>query len=320
MKLNYFFKFLLILSVLFTGCEENFPYEDILDLSGTSSGVTSYSLSVNQMDVYLDENESYKKTIEVNSSNVNWTITDIPEWLTVTPTNGGNGKTEVRLVAKTLPADEKRAVQLKLQSTSSEYSWTEYITVSQGYTLNGYEYVDLGLPSGLKWATCNLGATRPEECGDYYAWGEINTKYSYIDDNSLTYENSRYNIDISGNMKYDAASYCWKGTWRMPTKDEFTELIENCAWEWTAVNGVNGYRVTSITNGNSIFLPAVGYMSGSNVISHNTSDYWTGSYYSSNSNYDNHSYCFSFKSGSYKIDYRSRYIGRPIRPVFEQKK
>ena len=311
MKFNHLFKFLLILSVLFIGCEENFPYEDVLDLSGassenSSSQETSYSLSVSQFDVYLYENESLMKKIEVISNNVNWIITGIPEWLTVTPAEGGNGKTEVEITAMALPAGEKRTAQLKLQSNTAEYSWSEYFTVYQCVSIEGHEYVDLGLPSGIKWATCNIGATKPEETGDLYAWGEINTKDSYSSSNSLTYDNSSYNINISGDMRYDAACYCWKGPWRMPTKNEFIELVENCAWEWTAVNGVNGYKVTSTTNGNSIFLS-----SGS---------YWSGTYYSTTySSAARYSYCFHVTLSNYVSDDEYRYYGYRIRPVCELK-
>ena len=323
MKMNHLFRVLLIFSIFFTGCEENFPYEDILDLSAaTSENSSSYSLSVNQMDVFLDESESYTKTIEVNSSNVNWTITAIPEWLTVTPTNGGNGKTEVKITATDLSAEERRAVQLKLQSTTTEYSWSEYFTVHQGASLEGHVFVDLGLPSGVKWATCNVGATKPEEYGAYYAWGEVNIKVSYTTGNSLTYDKSGYNINISGDIRYDAASYLWKGSWRMPTEAEFSELVNNCVWEWMAVNGVNGYKVTSIANGNSIFLPAAGYKDGSSLYGQGSyARYWSGTYYSeyssSSSYYNERSYYFYFALGSYRTIEQYRYYGMPIRPVCE---
>ncbi len=80
----------------------------------------------------------------------------------------------------------------------------------------GHEYVDLGL--SVKWATCNVGATKPEEYGNYYAWGETATKSEYTEDNSLTY--GKQMRDISGNAQYDAATANWGGTWRMPTNDE----------------------------------------------------------------------------------------------------
>lgn len=141
----------------------------------------------------------------------------------------------------------------------------------------GHEYVDLGLPSGLKWATCNVGANSPEEYGDYFAWGEVEPKttynwrtYKYCDGtyiNQLTKycTESSYGKDgftdnkIVLDLEDDAAIVNWGGAWRMPAHDEFSELKNNCTWIWITQNGVNGYKVTG-PNGNSIFLPAAGGM------------------------------------------------------------
>ncbi|MBQ8721770.1 MAG: hypothetical protein IJY67_06465 [Paludibacteraceae bacterium] len=128
---------------------------------------------------------------------------------------------------------------------------------------NVHEYVDLGLPSGLKWATCNVGATTPEEYGDYFAWGEVKPKTTYNLDTYKYYDGSNF-TKYTGSDKTvldpedDAATANWGGAWRMPTKAEQDELQENCTWTWTTQNGVNGYKVTG-PNGNSIFLPAAGF-------------------------------------------------------------
>lgn len=139
----------------------------------------------------------------------------------------------------------------------------------------GHEYVDLGLPSGTLWATCNVGATKPEECGDYFAWGETEPKYDYSwenykwcagDEKMLTkycYESSCGNNGFTDNkteldLEDDAAYVNWGSQWRMPSYDQIKELIDNCTWTWTQLNGVNGYKVTSKKNGNSIFFPAAG--------------------------------------------------------------
>ena len=143
-------------------------------------------------------------------------------------------------------------------------------TISQ---INGHEYVDLGLPSGIKWATCNVGATKPEEFGGYYAWGETEEKECYdsstykwckgSDDTMTKYCTSFTNGTIDNKTVLaptdDVAHVKWGGTWRMPTSDELDELHDNCTWTRTIQNGVKGYKVTSKTNGNSIFLPAAGY-------------------------------------------------------------
>ena len=131
---------------------------------------------------------------------------------------------------------------------------------------NGHEYVDLGLPSGLKWATCNVGANKPEDYGDYFAWGETMTKETYTEYNCPTYGLSKSElqsqgyVDSEGNItsQYDTARAKWGGKWRMPTKAELQELLDKCTWTWMSQNGIDGCKVTG-PNGNSIFLPAPGY-------------------------------------------------------------
>ena len=168
--------------------------------------------------------------------------------------------------------------------------------------------VDLGLPSGLKWATCNVGASVPEEYGNYYAWGEINTKDDYSEGTSLTYGIELG--DISGNPQYDAARANWGGDWRMPTSAEFTELMNNCTWTWTTQNGVNGYQVTG-SNGNSIFLPAAGYRSGASL----SGDGSDGSYWSSTLGGTGNVCSLGFYGGRHYTGFDYRYYGRSVRPV-----
>lgn len=128
------------------------------------------------------------------------------------------------------------------------------IKIKRATQHQGKEYVDLGLPSGVKWATCNVGAETPEGYGDYFSHGEIETKLSY-------YESSYHGycfIDYLP-LSRDAANYNWGGKWRIPTTEEQKELLENCTWEWVTKNGVNGSLGTSKINGNTIFLPAAGF-------------------------------------------------------------
>ena len=190
---------------------------------------------------------------------------------------------------------------------------------------NSHEYVDLGLPSGLLWATCNVGASTPEEYGDYFAWGETTTKETYDYDNCPTYGlstselQSQGYIDSEGNLtaQYDAATANWGGDWRMPTYAEQEELINNCTWTWTTQNGVNGYNVEG-PNGNSIFLPAAGCRVGSSL-SRDGSDgyYWIPSHY-----VHNEAYYLNFNIFGYYIFSEYREYGRSVRPVsgggFEQ--
>lgn len=127
--------------------------------------------------------------------------------------------------------------------------------------------VDLGL--SVKWAACNLGASKPEGYGSYYAWGETKPKATYTRDNSNWYDvgynvlRSKGVINSRGNLtaRYDAATANWGAGWRMPTLDEIKELKSRCRWNWTTRNGVKGYKVTG-PSGKSIFLPAAGYRYG----------------------------------------------------------
>lgn len=180
---------------------------------------------------------------------------------------------------------------------------------------DGHEYVDLGLPSGLKWATCNIGAIAPEASGDYFAWGEIKTKKSFSESGSLTYGKKKYSIEIAGNSQLDAARANWGGSWRMPTKYECQELIDKCKWEWVTVNGVNGYKVTG-PNGNKIFLPATGTRRGSSLnLAGSNGYYWSSTPDESNAN--NACSLYFSRAGRSMSSFDYRYYGLCIRPVLE---
>lgn len=121
----------------------------------------------------------------------------------------------------------------------------------------GLEFVDLGLPSGLKWANINIGSQTPMDNGNYYAWGEVQTKSNY---NSNSYGNIT-DLDIAGTTK-DAAQVIWQGPWRMPTKSDLQELLNNCTRQRTTLYGKSGDLLTSRINGKTIFLPLTGYRNG----------------------------------------------------------
>lgn len=186
----------------------------------------------------------------------------------------------------------------------------------------GHYYVDLGLPSGVKWATCNVGASSPEDYGDYFAWGETSPKVVYDWDTYLhwndldgdgycDYGEPTINSDISGNVQYDAATANWGGNWRMPTKDEMQELVDHCEWEWTQVNGVNGSKVIG-PNGSCIFLPAAGLRYGTSL----TNDGNYGSCWSSTP-YVSYASHLSFYDGDEGVYGSNRYYGQTVRPISE---
>ena len=177
-------------------------------------------------------------------------------------------------------------------------------------TINGHEYVDLGL--SVKWATCNVGAEKPFDKGDYFAWGEIKPKSEYTEKNSLTYKKDMG--DISGSPRYDVARVKWGEKWRIPTNAEMCELIDKCKHEWTTQGGREGLLVTG-PNGKSVFLPAAGWRHGSSFC--DIGEF--GSYWSSKPNDNNmdSAYYLCFYGIDFYRDWNFRYYGRSVRPVSE---
>ena len=204
---------------------------------------------------------------------------------------------------------------------------TMYIScnTSGGVSETSYHaYVDLGLPSGLLWATCNVGANRPDDYGNYYAWGETkNNKIRYKwsrGKSKLTKYNTNPDYGIVDNKEVldsedDVAHVNWGGKWRMPTEAELQELIDNCTWRWWIMqNGVKGVRVTG-SNGNSIFLPAAGFHNvGGDIGIGSGGDYW-----SSSLNTDNPNTACKLRFGSGYVDminiFGERTFGLSVRPV-----
>lgn len=192
---------------------------------------------------------------------------------------------------------------------------------------NNHEYIDLGL--SVKWATCNVGAEAPEKLGDYYAWGETETKsgydwgtykHCYMDEYNDTLL-SKYCTDSDYGMvdnkrqldlSDDVAHVEWGGKWRMPTQKEFEELKGKCTWEWKQRNGMSGYKVTG-PNGNNIFLPASGYRDDDSLYGVGLSGgYWSSTLRASN--------CYNvwrldFVSDGVNVYYYYRCFGQVVRPV-----
>lgn len=199
----------------------------------------------------------------------------------------------------------------------------------QNGTENGHEWVDLGLPSGTLWATCNIGAATPEAYGDYFAWGETtakeiynwsNYKYANGAENKLTkYCNSSVYGDNGFTdglttllLEDDAATANWGGAWRMPTADEMRELRDNCSHTSATQNGVEGHLYTA-KNGNSLFLPAAGlrYDAGSQDVG-SDGYYWSSSIDTNNAG---RVWRLSFGPESYSMITRYRCYGYTMRPV-----
>jgi uncharacterized repeat protein (TIGR02543 family) len=218
----------------------------------------------------------------------------------------------------------------KANGTGILYYSSQELMISKNITLYAqwkehYEYIDLGL--SVKWATCNLGAEQPWEYGDYYAWGEVNTKSSYTKDNykygkeskmtkycgSYSFGYQMFTDDLKTLEKEDDAAYQNKGdAWRIPTCAEIQELISSCTWIYTTLNGRNGYKVTSNKTGftdRSIFLPC--------ERTSNTVGYYWSSENQRGNNYADCASCLHFNNSTIEIIWKVqyRYYGYSIRPV-----
>ena len=192
-----------------------------------------------------------------------------------------------------------------------------------------YEYVDLGLPSGLKWAKCNVGAENETDYGDYFMWGStipnndtpcdwehapFNGGYSEYNEEYFTSHKSEW-LDDNGNLKteFDAARAIMGGDWRMPTKAEIQELLDYTSNKWTGVNGVYGRKFTG-SNGNSIFIPAADFRSGSSFYGREdyNGDIWSSSLFTSR---PKNAWYLNFFSDDFYVDYADRNYGLMVSGV-----
>ena len=208
--------------------------------------------------------------------------------------------------------------------TEEKVTFTEEVT--------GHDYVDLGLPSGTLWATCNVGASSPEEYGDYFAWGETTpkefyewktykwcegasdqlTKYCY--DSSFGY-NGFTDDKTELDLEDDAAYVNWGSDWRMPSLEQIKELRNKCTWTWTTLNGINGYEVTG-PNGNSIFLPAAGCRLFSDLYADGAGGFYSSRSLDSSRPYN--AYKLEFGSGGVQLYIFNRHYGYSVRAVLKQ--
>ena len=337
MKKYFFFA---LLAMLIVGCDSPnayYPSGGGSDGSKTYLKTGSYNdLTHNSVVVYAETNldESNYESVEygfVYSTNKD----DIENSDNIVWADNGERDEDVYSYSATisnLTADAQYyyCAMVRLNETECKYGKIEEFTTDEkptgNGTLNGYEWVDLGLPSGLKWATCNVGATKPEEYGDYFAWGEVEPKDYYYWDSYKWYNGTsgtltKYCTDsyygtvdnkTQLELSDDAANYNWGGSWRMPTHEEQEELRTECTWEWIAQNGVYGRKVTG-PNGNSIFLPAAGYRFGSSL--NNAGSY--GLYWSSSllTYYPSDAYCLYFYSDYVGWSGDDRGYGFSVRPV-----
>ena len=305
--------------------------------AGTATITASCGGKTSTCSVTVNAKTVHVTGVNLNTTSISLTVGDTRTLTaTVTPSNATNktvtwasSNTSVAKVSSsgTVTAVSTGKVNITVRTSDGGYSATCVVSVVNSSP--GNEWVDLGL--SVKWATCNLGASKPEEYGDYYAWGETvpKTDYSWANykwangkDNKLTkYCTTNYHWDGTGipdnksqlDLEDDAAHVTLGGKWRMPTVEEWTELIEKCQWEVTTQNGVNGMKVTG-PNGNSIFIIAAGFKSTEFHWQDKIGYYWS-SLLVNGVNIHNAQDLMFAESKGYMAAY-SRCTGLPIRPVY----
>lgn len=245
----------------------------------------------------------------------------------------------IRLSSEELDKNNKFFVQAQGLSVSTTYYYKAYIKAGayrvgevKQFTTKAFQLVAVDMGLSVKWANANLGASRPDEYGDYYAWGETYTKYSYSWSNYKWCNGTKESLTkYNDNTKYgkvdwktrlyatdDVAAVKLGGRWRMPTKAEIDELKgtrENASykWEWKSINGHNGWEVAYLVNGNRIFLPAAGYRNGASLYDAGSN----GTYWSSSLGGPGGAYYVGFSSDDVYLYYFYRYDGLSVRPVSE---
>lgn len=196
-------------------------------------------------------------------------------------------------------------------TTNDSPSCSGYLTCPDS---NHPHMIDLGLPSGTKWACCNVGANAPEEYGNYYAWGETQTKSVYSDDTYQYYQNGKsvdIGTDIAG-TDYDAATANWGEPWQMPSEMQLEELCNNCTSVWITLDGVDGRKFTG-SNGGSIFLPAAGFRRLDRL---DLAGIWSLYWSSTISEHINDAYALASYPNYLEWHYHhGRYEGHSVRPV-----
>ena len=331
MKQKFIFALMAFAVLAFTACNKekgNNP-----DDPNEKQQSKSISCSMDTIESTL-QGGSFNVTI---TSNGNWSATSDVLWIEVSPNNGvGDAFVTIKV------ADGSKATGHVLFSNSSESVSLTVVRQGRGGQNGeeqGHKYVDMGL--SVKWATMNVGASKEEGYGDYYAWAETSTKTStyywesykywhsqtstllrYVTNSAWGYNNFQDNK--SKLEKSDDAAYVnWGGNWRTPTKAEWEELgnEQNCTWTWTSVNNISGLRITSKITGESIFLPAAGIKTYStdNTTKGSEGNYWTselGDRYPYEALYEH----FDYNAGYYRnifsaYSYSVRCYGLSVRPV-----
>ena len=272
-------------------------------------------IEIDKNQISLSENEQEIEIVVKSNINVQTVISN--DWITdIGKDNNGDFNYTQKLKVSAFSGRVSRSAVIKFKSQSYKWSIIKEVTITQAKEIKyiaGKE-VDLGL--SVLWSDCNLGATSPEDFGEYFAWGETKPKEQYSKDNYMHYDHSMNQYldigeDISG-TKYDAAHVNIGNGWRMPTRTELQELITNCEWEWVKRGNTLGYKVTG-KNVNYIFMPAGGRILYYTVSSQNEwTEYWSSS---ERQKYRGDAYLLVENGYNPTVISSDKIYGVPIRPV-----
>jgi len=277
-------------------------------------------LSVSCQELYFEPMGGTSETITISTDGDAY-INVSSQWITI----NRNVPNSITVTASQNQENSTRTgyIEIGLNDIKDNTNTPLYIIVNQRSTkINGHEYVDLGLPSGLLWATCNIGANSEEETGCYFAWGETSEKnyyasntYAYFDfiysQFTKYYNDSKTVLDKSD----DAAYVLWGKEWRIPTMNELNELFSNCSYSKTTKKGVSGISLIG-PNGNSIFLPMSGYKEGNETFTFGSAAYyWSNTL---NSNNKNQARAYKINTSGYSTVDLTRWWGYSIRAVSDK--
>lgn len=308
----------------------------IYSLNGVTTSSTASAVTVSPTSITMESGKGQADfAIYSNSS---WTVTSNQSWCYTLTTSGEGNRYIITVYVEPTNSTTDRTATITVKSGTD----TATLTVTQKGTAKemtgtheGHDWVDLGLPSGVLWATTNVGANKPGDYGNYYAWGETYTKRDYSYD-TYKYSTSKGTVltkyctsSANGNVDNkttleasdDAASVNWGGSWRMPTYEELKELANTsyCTWTWELQDGHYGSRVTG-PNGNSIFLPAAGWFAVISTINVGEQGYyWTSSLNPENDkSYDLWMIKVGDKGGAAFHTAGIRYAGYSVRAVYSR--
>ncbi len=312
----------------------------MIDKMPAASGTVKVTESANQLcgsftANLTDDTPEIKTTQSTSDNAVTFAFSNATEGaqgVFYLPVATGNYSLTIEVSDGTKSSTTTSSVEMKRTRLQVVNVTTSYGSGSgdNSQTINGHYFVDLGLPSHLLWAETNIGAESAADYGNYYAWGETATKetynwstYKYYDTSSSSY--TKYTSTDSKTVlenSDDAAYVNWSSSCRMPTQAEFSELCNTtyCTWTWTSKTNssnetIEGYEVTSKTNGNSIFLPASGYRNESRLSFSGSCGYCWSSTLLSNST--SKAYYLFFESGDFSSISNYRSYGLTVRPVAE---